>query len=255
MIISENNNTARCRCNVPGCGNEFDVNLPAAGELFADTVRGLAGTVNCESCIRKIEKDRDNLINSAFLLSMPERLAASGIPEDMQQIDIVPNRELAKMIWTHRQSHLVVSGVTGAGKTTSVAKCATELIKQGKKVQYITARRLFASYSKNKSGNNYDPNTWFSKIFKADYLIIDELVGKSKLSETGAECLFEIIDSAYGGKKTRIWLMGNFYAGSIEAMLSDAETAETVLRRLREKFVMLLAEKTDGVYRATVKSI
>ena len=71
-------------------------------------------------------------------------------------------------------------------------------------------------------------------IFSRDLFIIDEVVGKARISESGQELLFEILESVNSGAcRSKIWLLGNFYEGSIEDIFSDPEP---VRRRLQENF-------------------
>ena len=65
-------------------------------------------------------------------------------------------------------------------------------------------------------------------------LIVDEVVGKAHVTDSGQELLFELLESVNSGTcRAKIWLLGNFYAGSIEEIFSDPDP---VRRRLAENF-------------------
>ena len=65
-------------------------------------------------------------------------------------------------------------------------------------------------------------------------VIIDEVVGKAKVSDSGQELLFDLLEAVNNGEcRSRIWLLGNFYTGSIEEIFSDPEP---IRRRLAENF-------------------
>ena len=124
---------------------------------------------------------------------------------------------------------------TGSGKSTSACFIAAELIRNEYKVCYTTLRKLLSDWRAAKtSDRDYAVENMLRNIFRKDYFIIDEVVGKARVSESGQELLFEILESVNSGAcRAKIWLLGNFYTGSIEELFSDPEP---VRRRIQENF-------------------
>lgn len=155
-----------------------------------------------------------------------------------------PCRYLAEWIYRNRNSNLLISGITGCGKSTSASFIATRMIREGKNVCYTTLRKLLSDWRAAKtSDRDYATEMMLQAIFTKDLFIIDEIVGKAKISESGQELLFEIIESVNSGVcRSKIWLLGNFYTGSIEEIFTDSDP---IRRRLHENFTCITADKSN----------
>jgi DNA replication protein DnaC len=180
---------------------------------------------------------------------LPDLLSAAGIEplycRDRATGEIFkqpPVRFLAEWIYRHRRENLLISGVTGSGKSTSACFVAAAMICQERKVRYTSLRKLLSQWKEAKtSDQSYAVERMLSGIFNVDVFIIDEVVGKARISESGQELLFEILESVNSGAcRSRIWLLGNFYTGSIEDIFSDPEP---VRRRLHENFTCVVVDK------------
>lgn len=155
-----------------------------------------------------------------------------------------PCRYLAEFIYRNRNKNLLISGLTGCGKSTSASFIAMGFLHDGKKVQYASLRKLLASWREAKTSKDESATEKFLyALFRNDLFIIDEVVGKARISESGQELLFEILESVNSGAcRARIWLLGNFYGGSIEEIFSDAAP---VRRRLQENFTCVYADRAQ----------
>lgn len=162
-----------------------------------------------------------------------------------------PVRFVAEWLWHQRQGNVLLSGITGTGKSTSACyvalKLAEELMLQ---VRYYSLGNLLSLWRSARKSDDPEADLKFLRKLtsKSDLIIIDEVVGKARISESGQELLFDILESVNNGEcRSRIWLLGNFYAGSIEAIFADAEP---VRRRLHENFHCV---RIDGENKKIVK--
>ena len=106
------------------------------------------------------------------------------------------------------------------------------------RVMYRTWQMLMVEYLNAKTSGGDSEIRFWDKIDSYDYIIIDELVGRRgdsvKLTPSGHELLFNIVDGVYAGfRKTKVWILGNFYDGAIDKMMDDPMPTK---RRIQEGF-------------------
>ena len=189
---------------------------------------------------RKMELQR----RRDFYGNLRSSLAAAGIPPnyiyDRQTHEIFvspPVRYAAEWLWQNRERNVVLSGATGSGKSTSACFVALKLMEElQSKVRYCSMGELLSLWRAARRSEDNDADLKFLwKLFRDhDLVIIDEVIGKARISESGQELLFDLIEAVNNGNcRSRIWLLGNFYSGSIEAIFADPEP---VRRRLQENF-------------------
>lgn len=235
------------------CGEMFEVD-DFRDQDFAETIECFYETHRlCEKCTRTEEAElaaeaaarrRNDLI-----LRMPKILESAGI-EPLYCRDRAtgeyfkepPCRYIAEWIYRHRRENLLISGITGSGKSTSACFIAMQMILAEKRVSYTSLRKLLSRWKAAKtSDRDYAVEKMLHNIFSQDLFIIDEVVGKARISESGQELLFEILESVNSGAcRSKIWLLGNFYEGSIEDIFSDPEP---VRRRLQENFNCVVIDR------------
>ena len=94
-------------------------------------------------------------------------------------------------------------GNTGLGKTYLSGIIASEIIKKGKKVNYIRASKMFSDYDDYKF-HDYTLKEKIDELYSCDFLVIDDL-GSENTSKTGVSFLFDLInDRLQNEKKTLI---------------------------------------------------
>lgn len=227
------------------CGKEIPVEVPVeelARKLFLSVFSGGL----CEECVAKTaaeeEQRQQERRREEFIQSLPSRLATIGLPKKYA-IDAPRVAFVADWIFENRRKHLVLSGQTGTGKSTSAGYIARKLTASSyAKIRYFSLRKLLAEWRIAKTADNQRAaENFIAELARLDVLIIDEFIDKASITASGQELLYELIDSAYNGSiRCRLWLLGNFYRGSIAEMFDDPYP---VLRRFRESFTCGLIEQ------------
>ena len=153
-----------------------------------------------------------------------------------------PKKHVAEYIWENQERNMLISGITGSGKSTSVGYVATRLTLQNKKISYCTLQQLLTKWRDARRSDHAGADMMLlNQCFRNDVFIIDEVIGKSKISESGQELLFAILEAVNAGCcHAKIWLLGNFFTGSISQIFDDPEP---VLRRLQENFTIARIDK------------
>ena len=253
MQIKESSNPDKILIDCPICNSFFEFDDFRESDLRETIISVLESSRECPDCAekkRQLQQEQEaEARRKAKDAILPELLIQAGIEKNYSHdrdtgelFKEPPCRYLAEWIYKNRNRNLLISGLTGCGKSTSSSFIATMLIRDGKSVVYTTLRKLLADWRAVKtSEKNYAAEKMLKNIFSNDLFIVDELVGKAKISESGQELLFELLEAVNSGACTaKIWLLGNFYEGSIEVIFSDSEP---VRRRLQENFLCIYADK------------
>lgn len=254
MKILETDTPGNILIDCMNCGTMFPVPDFRDGDLADIMQKCYQSWRLCEKCTKAAEQQRHHQEQEAhkaeIIAKLPQLLKDAGIEylyshdrSSGKLFSEPPCRYAAEWIYRHRQENLLISGITGSGKSTSACFIATGLIREEYKVCYTTLRKLLSDWRAAKtSDRDYAVEKMLHNIFHKDYFIIDEVVGKARVSESGQELLFEILESVNSGAcRAKIWLLGNFYSGSIEEIFSDPDP---VRRRLQENFSCVVLDRT-----------
>ena len=235
-----NGNRAMFSCSI--CQREFEADHQAADGVFAEVLKRIYNDMPCPECEGKIRFERveeNRQVREAELKqSIPVRMRKAGFGENFCNINAPIIRSTAEWIYRNRFNHLLISGETGSGKTSGVAFVIAYMMqKQTPYIMYRTWQKLHAELLAAKKSDSDSEMRFFNRIDNLDYLIIDELIlrkGTAKFTPTGQDLLFNLVDGAYSGnRETKIWILGNFFNGSIDLVLEDPMPTR---RRLQESF-------------------
>lgn len=242
----EERTSGRVAVDCLSCGAMYEVPDWRHDEFAEYTAKCLEQYRKCPACeaaeLAAEQAQAELAAEAKRQRELPDLVRQAGIP-DAYMFDRAtgkmfaepPARYAAEWIWRHRRENLLISGETGTGKSTSACFVAAKMIAGKSKVRYTSLRKLLSSWRAARMGDCGADETLLNRIFRAqEVLIIDEVVGKAKVSDSGQELLFDLLEAVYNGEcRSRIWLLGNFYAGSIDEIFADPAPAR---RRLSEKF-------------------
>ena len=234
---------ATCHCDICGCDFDFG-KLPDDGDLFAGLIRQKAEAAICPQCearalavneARKIQEQKDRLA-----ATLHDRVLAAGIAPRFAALDKPWVRPAAEWLWHHRNGSLLLAGPTGTGKTSGAAFVLRLMMAEKYlNVRYHTRQSLVAAYVRAKCDDEGREGAFYARMDKVDVLVIDEMVGKKgsgRLSDSSQEMLFNLVDGVYSQvRKTRVWILGNFYAGAIDDLVDDPAPLK---RRLADSFAL-----------------
>ena len=247
MKIEPSNNSGMVLIDCLECGRMYEVTDFRHDQFSAVATAILEQKRVCPDCETRLEQEAVSMAENAkktqILERLPELIAKSGIPtgyshdRDSGELFVKPPVYfVAEWLWRNHERHILLSGETGCGKSTSACFVAAKLLLEYKRIKYTSLRKLLADWRNAKtSDRSYAAEQLLEEIFRTDVFIIDEVIGKARVSLSGEELLFEILESVNSGScHARIWLLGNFYSGSIEDTFSEPEP---VRRRLQENFI------------------
>ena len=262
MIQTIQDNTVTCRCDcgtVFQCHPEIDLNKK---NLFVQTMLSVYNKAKCDACSEKQKKqlaeERKQRWKAELAETLLEREETAGFPKNFRGLEKPFIRQSAVFFYENRYNNVLVSGKTGTGKTSSALYVLGLMMKENYiRVKYWTRQTMLAAYVKAKTSNDDCEEWFFDRLAGYDYIVIDELVGKkgdAALSDSGQELFFNLIDGVYSGeRKAKLWIMGNFYKGAINNLVSDPDPYK---RRIRECFAPALFKlNADGADVTVTKSV
>lgn len=163
-----------------------------------------------------------------------EHMEESGIPEEYRVL-LPPVPAVADWIAKNSARNILLHGPTGAGKSTSAGYTARMMISAGKRVKWYALASLLDEWREARKSDDPDGDTshLFYRLERHDVLILDEC-DKPINTESTQECMFRLIEDVTNGtSRAKLWMLGNFYRGSIEDIFGNGEAAR---RRFNEKF-------------------
>lgn len=259
LKIEPSQNEGKIRIDCLKCGTMYEVDALPSDELLKNFMLNFYETSRfCPACESQLQIEAElaeaEAKKARLQQTFPKRLIDSGMPEkythDRKTGNLMtepPKRYAAEFFWRNRRKNLLISGETGTGKSTGACFVATKLLQTGCKVRYRQAFELLDEWREAKtSDRNYAVSQMLNFYLNSlDLLIIDELAGKAKITESGQELLFQILEAVYNGScRATVWFLGNFYGGSIEDIFADGGPAR---RRLAECFTCVRLTEDEEV--------
>lgn len=235
-------NMIKVKTNCPRCGKEYEAEtFQFVLDSFA--ARGKPFTQACDECFRIIRQEEDEAEERAMYErkmaeeELEDAIADAGVAPDYR-LKTAPVKFVANWLWKNRERNIVLSGPTGAGKSTSAGFITRFLIRDDHKtvrVCYFAALLDEWRAARCADADPYAVKDLFRRLEAVDVLIIDECAGKSVNTDSSREFMYRLIEDVQNGScHAKVWFLGNFYRGSVADVFGDAEPT---YRRLKEKFV------------------
>ena len=108
------------------------------------------------------------------------------------------------------------------------------MLTAGKRVKWYALASLLDEWREARKSDDPDATPrLFYRLESFDLVILDEC-DKPINTESTQECMFRLIEDVSNGvSRARLWMLGNFYRGSIEDIFGNGEAAR---RRFNENF-------------------
>ena len=223
MKIETTTTPGKIRIDCLRCGRMFAVDDFRQAEYCAEAL-GVYYEQNrhCDCCIAILQAEAEEKKRQARIAELqctfPERLKRSGLPDlythDRETGELFtqpPKRKVAEFIYLNRHCNLLISGETGTGKSTSACFIAARLLMPGGKIKYYRLSQLLSEWREaRRSDLPYAAENLVSRLLSQDVLLLDEVAGKAKISESGQELMFELVERICNGEsRTKLWMLGN----------------------------------------------
>jgi DNA replication protein DnaC len=129
--------------------------------------------------------------------------------------------------WIQQHNNVLLTGLTGCGKTWLACALGMQACRQGLSVRYFRSARLFADLSIAHGDGRY--LRLIKQLSKVDLLILDDW-GLEKLNLVQRNDLLEIMEDRHGSKSTLI--AGQIPVNQWHKAIGDATLADAILDRL-----------------------
>lgn len=143
---------------------------------------------------------RDNRRLTRLLKNAELRLSHACL-EDMDVIGVTRAfaRELGMCAWVDQHLHVLITGMTGVGKSFMACALGQAACRRGLTALYRRVPRLFHELTLAKADGSYPK--LLRKLARADVLILDDL-GLGTLTDAQRHDLLEICEDRYGVRST-----------------------------------------------------
>jgi DNA replication protein DnaC len=160
------------------------------------------------------------------------RLRQSAVAED---IDFRQTRGLDRSLvmsllagnWIRHRENCLITGPTGAGKSYLACALANKACRDGWKVLYARAPRLFSELAIAKADGSYGRR--LLSLSRVELLVLDDW-GLSTLNADQARDLLEILDDRYGNRSTLV--ASQAPVETWHPLIGDPAIADAALDRL-----------------------
>ena len=196
---------------------------PELAQLAFDERLGLL--VDAE-CLARENKRLGRLLKEAKL-----RLSQASI-EDIdyparRELDKAVVRQLASCRWVHDHQNVIVTGMTGTGKTFVACALAQQACRRGFSATYRRASRLFDELALARADGSYV--RLLAKLARVDVLVIDDW-GLTPAGDQERRDFFEILEDRYGNRSTI--MTSQLPPKTWHAHLADQTLADAILDRI-----------------------
>lgn len=225
----------------PQCGKEFKLSVIPEGGMFGLAIKAaFPDGIVCDECaesnrLKVVKEERDK-----FEEELPELYSLAGIPRAFVAMPSAPRQDVCKWLWERRERNVLLYGDTGVGKTTAAARVLMRFVQMGERVKFMSFSRFIdlsrATRMRRPDSMCLNPvEDMFRTLNENKIVCIDEIAGKTRNSDSAFGELFDLIDMAYNGTLSPLWLIGNVREKSLDMLFGEEVYA--VKRRLSDGFV------------------
>jgi DNA replication protein DnaC len=116
-----------------------------------------------------------------------------------RELDRALVRQLAQCRWVQEKQNIIITGMTGTGKTYLACALAQAAIRKGHRVLYRRAPRLFEELALAHADGTFP--ALLKRLAKVDVLVIDDW-GLAPPKDAERRDLLEILEDRYGARST-----------------------------------------------------
>ena len=153
----------------------------------------------------------------------------------IEDIDYTPRRELDRAVirqlascrWVHEHQNVVITGMTGTGKTYLGCALAQQACRKGYRVLYRRAPRLLDELALARADGS--SVRLLAKLARTDVLVIDDW-GLTPLRDQDRRDLLEVLDDRYAARSTI--LTSQLSPSKWHDYLGDPSSADAICDRV-----------------------
>lgn len=116
-----------------------------------------------------------------------------------RELDRAQLRQLAACRWVAEHHNVLITGMTGTGKTYVACALAQQACRKGYRAIYRRASRLFSELALARADGSYP--RLLVKIARADVLVLDDWA-IATITDTERRDLLEVLEDRYGTRST-----------------------------------------------------
>jgi DNA replication protein DnaC len=116
-----------------------------------------------------------------------------------REIDRAQLRQLATCRWVAEHQNVIITGMTGTGKTYVACALAQQACRKGYRAIYRRASRLFSELALARADGSYP--RLLTKLARADVLVLDDWA-MSPITDTERRDLLDVLEDRYGTRST-----------------------------------------------------
>lgn len=144
-----------------------------------------------------------------------------------RELDRATVRQLATCRWVHEHHNILVTGMTGTGKTYIGCAFAQHACRRGYRAIYRRASRLYSELRVARADGSYP--RLLAKLARADVLLIDDF-GLTAVGDDERNDLCEILEDRFGSRSTIV--TSQIPTGKWHEYLGDPTVADAICDRL-----------------------
>lgn len=129
---------------------------------------------------------------------------SSACVEDLKydasrELDKAQIRQLASCRWVAEHQNVLITGMTGTGKTYLACALAQQACRKGHRAIYRRASRLFSELALARADGTYP--RLLGRLARADVLVLDDWA-MSAITDAERRDLLEVLEDRYGSRST-----------------------------------------------------